>query len=348
MRMIGEWSTAAMRQLPPEVAHRASIQLLATGLGPRDTQPDDPVLASQVWGRVFRNPVGLAAGYDKNAEALGGLFNLGFGSIEVGTVTPRPQAGNPQPRLFRLKRDRAIINRMGFNNDGRDMVLARLTTRPAGILGVNVGCNRDSADPIHDFVEMVASFAPMADYLVINVSSPNTPGLRALQGREALTTLLGRALDARPPAGPPLLVKISPDLHLNEEQDVAEVCLAAGIDGMIVCNTTQTRPHGLERAFRDEIGGLSGAPLRDLAMGQLRRIHGLTGGRLPLIAAGGIETGHEAYARIRAGASLVQIYSALVYHGPALIRSIKDDLAAHLKADGHARLADAVGADTRA
>ncbi len=341
-------ATGALRLLPPEAAHNISLRTLSWGLGPRQRQPDDPVLASRVWGFEFANPVGLAAGYDKHAEAMGAALRWGFGFIEVGSVTPEPQQGNPAPRLFRLAEDRAVINRMGFNSAGAASVRRRLAAfrardGAAGPVGVNLGKNRNSTEAASDYAKGAAALADVADYLVINVSSPNTPGLRALQGRQPLQALIGAVREALPAAPPPLVLKIAPDLTDEDKEDIAAVAEEQGLDGLIVGNTTISRPAGLRGRYRDEAGGLSGQPLAPLALAVLRDMYRLTGGRLPLVACGGIASGADAYARIRAGASLVQLYTALIYEGPGLVARIKRDLAAALKADGFARLADAIG-----
>jgi len=334
--------------LPPETAHRAALLAVRHGLAGAPAA-DDPVLRTTLWNRDFPNPVGLAAGFDKDAEAVDGALRLGFGFAEAGTVTPRPQPGNPQPRLFRLAADRAVINRLGFNGGGLERFAANFARRKhRGIAGANVGANRDSADPAADYAAGIAALSRLADYLVINVSSPNTPGLRALQRREALNALLDRALAARPVGGPPLLVKIAPDMTSEERADVAEVALAAGIDGLIIGNTTVQRPAGLADPQQKEAGGLSGRPLFPIALAALAEMRRLAGGKLPLIGCGGIASGDDAYAMIRAGASLVQLYTALVFDGPEAVAAIKAGLAARLKSDGFRRAADAVGADTTA
>jgi dihydroorotate dehydrogenase len=344
-----------LRRLDPETAHRLAIRALACGLaGRRPAAADDPRLAVTLWGRRVPNPIGLAAGFDKNAEAMDALLGLGFGFVEVGGVTPRPQPGNPRPRVFRLPEDGAVINRMGFNNDGLEAVAGRLRARTTegrtdGLLGVNLGKNKDTEDAASDYEKGAAAFAGLADFLVINVSSPNTPGLRALQGKEPLVEILRRvrAVLAAQPAAPPLLLKIAPDLTVADEADIAAVALEEGLDGLIVSNTTLARPASLRGAARDEAGGLSGRPLLVPSTELLRRLYARTGGRLPLIGVGGVASGADAYAKIRAGASLVQLYTALIYHGPGLVGRLKADLLACLERDGFASLAEAVGADHR-
>jgi len=332
-----------LRQLDPETAHRLAIRALQVTPLPAPGA-EDPILKTRIAGLEMSNPVGLAAGLDKNGEALDGLSRLGFGAVECGSVTPRAQAGNPRPRLFRLSDDRAIINRMGFNNEGLEPFAARLTRRPKRTpIGANLGANKDTEDKAADYVAGLRRLAGLADYFTINISSPNTPGLRALQGREALDDLLGRINEARPADGAPVFLKIAPDLIGDEIGMIVEASLAHQIDALIVSNTTLERPASLKSAFAGEAGGLSGAPLRPFAQKALEAAAEAAAGRLPLIAVGGIESGADAWARIRAGASAVQIYSALVYEGPGLIGRIKRDLAARLRAEGFACLSDAVG-----
>jgi len=336
-----------LARIDAENAHRLAIHALRLGLVPADRGVDDPVLATTAWGQPFPNPIGLAAGFDKNAEVPDAMLRAGFGFVEIGTVTPRPQPGNPRPRLFRLAEDRGVINRMGFPGEGLDDVLQRLKARPrVGLVGVNVGANKDSADRAADYAACVAAMAPWADYLVCNVSSPNTPGLRDLQGRTDLLRLLNGALAARGKhSDVPLLVKIAPDLSEGDVEDVASAALEAGIDGMIVGNTTVSRPADLRSLRRTEGGGLSGSPLRDLSTSVLRCAARAVRGRLILIGCGGIASGADAYAKIRAGATLVQLYTALVFGGPGLVRTIKAELAALLKRDGFSSVSQAVGAD---
>jgi dihydroorotate dehydrogenase len=344
-----------LKALPPETAHRATITALKLGLGPPAAEPDDPVLAVTLWGRHFANPIGLAAGFDKDAEVVDPMLRLGFGFVEIGSVTPRAQPGNPRPRAFRLPDQQALINRYGFNNHGHAAAVARLEARlvngaaAPGLLGINVGRNKDSRDPDADYAAGIRAFARLADYLVINISSPNTPGLRAMQSREPLQRLLAAATAARADgtARPPILVKIAPDLTPEDLEDVAEVALAAGIDGLIVSNTTIARPAGLSPDLAGEPGGLSGKPLMQPSTAVLRRMAKLMAGRLPLVGVGGVASGADAYAKIRVGASLVQLYTALAYRGPGLIGEIKRDLAGRLRADGFRSVAEAVGADLR-
>lgn len=322
-----------------ERAHRLTIDMLAAwgAIGaPLGTRPDP--LPVTIAGLSFPNPIGLAAGADKDGRAIAGFFGLGFGSVEIGTLTPLPQPGNPKPRLFRLAEDRAVINRMGFNNGGLEAALPRaLAAKRKGPLGINVGANKDAADRIADYVSGVTVAAPVADYVTINVSSPNTPGLRDLQHGAALTDLLGRAIAAR--GTTPLFLKVAPDQAPSQIDEIAKAALDAGIDALIIGNTTVSRP-ALASPNATEQGGLSGAPLAGLAAQCLRDFRAATGGRLPLIAAGGVASGADAYARFRAGASLVQLYTGLVYEGPGLVRLILDDLRAMLNRDGLSRPAD--------
>lgn len=337
----------ALRHMDPETAHRLAIRALQVTPLPAPGA-DDPILKTRVAGLEMSNPVGLAAGLDKNGEALEGLSRLGFGAVECGSVTPRAQPGNPKPRLFRLSEDRAIINRMGFNNAGLEPFAARLARRPRRTaIGANLGANKDTEDKAADYVAGLRRLAGLADYFTINISSPNTPGLRALQGREALDDLLGRINEARPaaPAGSvaPVFLKIAPDLIGEEIGMIVEASLAHHIDALIVSNTTLERPASLKSGFAGEAGGLSGAPLKPFALKALQAAAEAAAGRLPLIAVGGIESGEDAWARIRAGASAVQVYSALIYDGPGLIGRIKRDLASRLRAEGFADISQAVG-----
>ncbi|WP_308814589.1 quinone-dependent dihydroorotate dehydrogenase [Sphingomonas sp. GV3] len=331
--------------LDPETAHTLTIRALRLrGAVPGGTGAETrPRLATTVAGLAFANPVGLAAGLDKNGEAIDGLFALGFGSVEIGTLTPLPQAGNPRPRLFRLAADRAVINRMGFNNHGlaAGLAHARAAKRKGkGLLGINVGANKDASDRVADYVAGVSAAASLADYVTINISSPNTPGLRDLQHGAALAELLAACAEAR--GSTPLFLKVAPDLDPTGIDGVARAAIDHRIDAIIIGNTTISRP---PLASRDggETGGLSGAPLAPLARQRLADFRRATGAALPLIAAGGIDSGAEAYARIRAGASLVQVYSALVYEGPGLPARMLRDLDALLARDGFASVMAAVG-----
>ena len=340
---LTDLGVAALRLLDPETAHRLAV--LAARFAPLpEPGPDDPVLATTVAGLRLSNPVGLAAGLDKNGEALRGLSRLGFGFVECGSVTPRPQPGNPRPRLFRLSEDRAVINRMGFNNAGLEAFAARLARRPAGaVIGANLGANKDTDDKAADYVAGLTRLRGLADYVAVNVSSPNTPGLRDLQGRAALDDLLGRLAEARAGDSTPVFLKVAPDLTAAEIQLIVQAALDHGVDALIVANTTLDRPDTLKSPERGEAGGLSGAPLKARAMAALRAAADASAGRLPLIAVGGIGSGEDAYDRIRAGACAVQIYSALIYEGPGLIGRIKRDLAARLRADGFSTVGEAVG-----
>jgi dihydroorotate dehydrogenase len=329
--------------LDAERAHRATILGLKL-LPKRRPRPFPSSLTTSIAGLGFPSPVGLAAGFDKDAEVAQAMLGLGFGFVEVGTITPRPQAGNPKPRLFRLKEDRAVINRMGFNNRGQDDALERLRgrDRSLGVVGVNVGANKDSPDRIRDYVEGVVRMAPVADYLTVNISSPNTPGLRNLQAGGELVELLAAVKEARTGSGPPVFLKVAPDLEHGDHERIVRAALDHGIDALIVANTTISRPP-LKSRFADQAGGLSGAPLRSLALEQLSAFRSVSGGAIPLIAAGGIASADDAWDRIRAGASLVQLYSAMVYQGPGLARRVADGLAERLEAGGFASIADAVG-----
>ncbi|XP_024983200.1 dihydroorotate dehydrogenase (quinone), mitochondrial [Cynara cardunculus var. scolymus] len=366
--------------LDPEVAHRLAVSAAARGWVPREKRPDPPILELEVWGRRFSNPIGLSAGFDKNAEAVEGLLGLGFGFVEVGSVTPIPQEGNPKPRIFRLRNEDAIINRCGFNSEGIVAVAKRLgaqhgkrkldeTSSTAtssseevkhggkagpGILGVNIGKNKTSEDAAADYVQGVHTLSQYADYLVINISSPNTPGLRQLQGRKQLKDLVKKVQAARDEmqwgeeGPPPLLVKIAPDLSKQDLEDIAAVALALRLDGLIISNTTISRPEVVQgNPVSKESGGLSGKPLFSLSTAILKDMYILTKGKIPLIGCGGVGSGEDAYKKIRAGATLVQLYTAFAYGGPALIPQIKAELAQCLERDGFKSVYDAVGADCR-
>jgi dihydroorotate dehydrogenase len=331
--------------LDPERAHRATIAALK--LAPKRRPPDFPEsLRSTVAGLDFPSPVGLAAGFDKNAEVPEHMLGLGFGFVEVGTVTPEPQAGNPRPRMFRLVEDKAVINRLGFNNQGQAEAWLRLREcrHVRGIIGVNIGANKDSADRIADYAAGVQAMSPLARYLTINISSPNTPGLRQLQDEGALRALLSAVQEAREPGGPAIFLKVAPDLGQGEPDQIVRAAIEHGIDAIIVANTTVSRP-ALESRHRDESGGLSGAPLKPLALKALRDFRAASGGKMPLIGVGGIATSDDAWERMRAGANLVQLYTAMVYQGPGIARRIALELAARLKREGIANIAEIVGAD---
>ena len=339
----------ALTRLDPERAHRLALTALRAGLGGRDRAVDDPILATELAGIALANPVGLAAGFDKDAEAPAALLRAGFGFVECGTTTPRPQAGNPKPRLFRLRADGAVINRMGFNNAGLEAFAAGLLRARDGVVGANVGANKDSADRVGDYQTGLERLWGLADYFTLNISSPNTPGLRELQGRGALDDLLGRVAETRArltAAGRdyPVFLKVAPDLVEGDIEDITEAAVRHGLKGLIVSNTTLARPATLRSAHRAEAGGLSGAPLMEPSTRVLRLFHQACAGRLALVGVGGIASGADAYAKIRAGAHAVQLYTALAYSGPGLVRTIKRDLAARLRADGFARVAQAVGA----
>jgi dihydroorotate dehydrogenase len=364
--MIYRLLRPALFRLDPERAHRASIAALRAA--PRGAPAStDPVLASTVAGLAFPNPVGLAAGYDKDAEVPDALLGLGFGCVEVGSITPRPQSGNPRPRLFRLVEDRAVINRMGFNNAGAEAVRARLAASRAagaqgssppsaspvpGVLGVNIGANKESPDRIADYAQMARTMAPYADYLAVNVSSPNTPGLRALQDEGALAGLLDAVLAARDHAcaqastkrPPPVFLKVAPDLAPADIDAIARLALDRQLGALIVANTTVERP-SLRSCHGSEAGGLSGAPLKPLALARLRDFRSATGSAIPLIGVGGIFSAMDAWERIRAGASLVQVYTGMVYRGPGIASTIADGLAYLVRREGFASIAQAVGSE---
>ena len=347
-------ATACLRCLPPETAHNAALALL--GLVRLPARPPAPALSQTLWGLCFPTPVGLAAGFDKDARRPDAAARLGLGFGEVGTVTPRPQPGNPRPRLFRLRQERALINRYGFNSAGLEVVADRLerwrsaSGAPAHPLGINIGVNKDSTDPARDYAAGLARVSALADYVAVNVSSPNTPGLRAWQAGDALDRLVTALADthARLDAPTPILLKLAPEIDDEGLAALLEAIRDAPVAGLILTNTTTARPAGLISWEREEEGGLSGPPLAPRALEVVRRAYALSGGRLPLIGVGGIASAEAAYARIRAGASFVQLYTALVYRGPRLVGEITQGLARLLEADGFASLAEAVGADHRA
>lgn len=353
-----------LKNLDPEEAHKLGIKLAKYGLAAPPNIPlwssskTDLSLGSTVWGMRFEHPIGLAAGFDKNGEAVAGLFRMGFSFIEVGSVTPKPQPGNPKPRVFRLEEDAAIINRYGFNSDGAKAVYDRLykfdyggaRQHLVGVIGINLGKNKDTPqeNAVDDYLHGLNVFGDMAEYIVINVSSPNTPGLRSLQARASLRELMGPVVKQRDKLiyRPPILVKIAPDLTDNELEDVCAVAIETGVDGFIISNTTLDRLD-LSSPHRNEVGGLSGRPLREKSTHMVYKTYKLTNGKIPIIGVGGIGSGQDAYEKIRAGASLVQLYTALAYEGPWLIRRMKVELAELLKKDGFKSVTEAVGSDHR-
>jgi dihydroorotate dehydrogenase len=352
IRAFDSFSLPLLRWLDPEDSHRLAIHGLKL-LPPLRPRPDDAKLAVRAFGLNFPNPIGMAAGFDKNAEVPDALLRLGFGFVEIGTVTPKPQSGNPRPRLFRLERDQGVVNRLGFNNDGAGAVLRRLASRAhhGGIIGVNIGANKDSPDRVADYVKLIETFAPVASYFTVNVSSPNTPGLRNLQHAAALDDLLAKVIDARErvrkhAGDSPVLLKIAPDLSLTELDEVVQVARARRVDGMIVANTTLARPSTLREQGRSkEQGGLSGRPLFRLSTRMVAETYVRVEGAFPLIGVGGIDTGGAALTKIRAGASLIQLYSSLIYKGIGLVDDIKHDLASTLLRTGRDQLSEIVGAD---
>jgi len=345
--------------LEPEAAHRATLGLLKSGLAPR-YRHDDAALRCELFGHVFENPLGLAAGFDKDAEVIAPMLRMGFGFVEAGTVTPLPQEGNPAPRLFRDVKNKSVINRLGFPGRGLEYFAAQVGdfrvaqgagAAAGGMLGINIGINKETASAFEDYSRCLSALAPMADYIVVNVSSPNTPGLRDLQSENMLDALLAglmavlNSLDIPPVARPALLLKVAPDLTPDQRAAVAQLALRHHIGGLVVSNTTIARPAALAPHLRDEMGGLSGALLKDHACAVLGDFYRLTGGRLPLIGGGGISSAEDAWQRIRAGASLVQVYTGLIYEGPALVPAILRGLSARLRTAGLAHISEAVGTD---
>ncbi|WND03690.1 quinone-dependent dihydroorotate dehydrogenase [Temperatibacter marinus] len=341
-----------------EAAHMMTIRLLKAGLSPVFFKgSDDPILKTTVFGLSFENPVGLAAGFDKNAEVMQPILNAGFGFTEAGTVTPFPQEGNPLPRLFRLKKDEAVINRFGFNNEGLSYYIDQFEAfnkkKRGGIVGANIGANKEAEDRTADYVTCLERLYGLSDYFTVNISSPNTPGLRALQSKEALEDLVNRLIIARKQAMSgkkgyiPILVKIAPDLLQQDKEDIADIALNSDIDGLIISNTTIERFETLRSQDKEEIGGLSGKPVFEKSTQALYDLYKLTEGKVPLIGVGGISSGADAYEKIKAGASLVQLYSMLVYKGPGLVTQIKRDLTKLLKKDGYTAVSEAVGAAHR-
>lgn len=342
--MLFDLARPALFALDPETAHR--LTLAALKVVPLVAKKDRTALETEVAGIRFPNPLGMAAGFDKDGEVPDKLLALGFGFAEVGSITPRPQAGNLKPRLFRLVEDRAVINRMGFNNGGSEAAVRRLARRAAksGVLGINIGANKDSTDRIADYAEMTRVMAPLATYLAVNISSPNTPGLRALQDENALIDLLDAVFEARGSDGPPVFLKVAPDLETADIDAIARIAVDKRLGALIVSNTTISRPR-LKSAHANEAGGLSGAPLHDLALQRLRDFRKATGGKTALVGVGGIASAEQAWARIRAGANLVQLYSAMVYEGPGLPRKITSGLERLMRCDGFSSIAEAVGSE---
>lgn len=346
---LADIGSKALGALDPETAHHLTVRMLKAGLGPR-VQIENSRLSAKVAGLSFSNPLGLAAGFDKNAEAPNAALDLGFGFVEIGAVTPRPQPGNPRPRVFRLRDDAAVINRYGFNNDGLAQVAARLKTRERrGIVGANLGANKDSEDRTEDYVKGVNALGGLVDFYTVNISSPNTPGLRALQGKAALHDLMVRVLAERDQSAPgvPVFLKIAPDLTEEDKADIVDVARTMSLDGLIISNTTIERPSTLRGAHAPEKGGLSGRPLFAASTRLLREFYAALKSDVPLIGVGGVASARDAYEKILGGASLVQLYTALVYEGPGLPSGILRDLPAFLDADGFATIADAVGAAHR-
>ena len=337
--------------LDPETAHGLGIKAMKNGMHPAFPAHDDPRLKVSLWGKSFANPVGLAAGFDKNAEVISPMLSMGFGFVEVGTVTPKPQAGNPRPRVFRDTTNNAVINRMGFPNKGYETFRHNIESflekpdRPKGLIGINIGMNKDQTEPAKDYCFLMERLAPYGDYFTINISSPNTPGLRNLQKREHLVDLITNVKAVRDQSDnkPPLLVKLAPDLPPEEQEEIAAAALESGIDGLILTNTTLERPAFLPSSFAKETGGLSGKPLTSKSTDVIRNFYRLTKGRIPIIGIGGISDGHDAYEKIKAGASLVQLYSALVFEGPELAGKINQQLLLLIEKEGLQSITDAVG-----
>ncbi len=356
-KMLFQLAKPFLHRMDPENAHRMTLQALKAGVLPCPARVDDARLKVTLWDRSFPNPLGLAAGFDKNAEVVGPMLKIGFGFVEAGTVTPRPQEGNPRPRVFREAEHEAVINRMGFPNEGLETFRHNIERffeskpKPPGIIGINIGMNKGQPDPAKDYCHLVRSLANYADYLTVNISSPNTPGLRNLQARENLMPLLERILDERAKTcgktnAPPLLVKLAPDLTDEQLKDVAACLLEAKVDGVILGNTTLDRPDYLPAQFYEQQGGLSGRPLTDKSTGIIQKFYRHTEGKLPIIGAGGISSSEDAYAKIRAGASLVQLYTALVFQGPELVQDILAGLVKLMDRDGFTNISQAVGKGT--
>lgn len=345
----------AVFQIDPENAHSMTIKALKTGLVRSCKSVRDNVLEQTLFGHNFPNPVGLSAGFDKNAEVIAPSLDLGFGFTEAGTVTPKAQDGNPRPRIFREPKSGSVINRMGFPNAGMDVFKGNIErflsdpARPKGIVGINIGMNKTQTEPAKDYCALIKELAPLADYLTVNISSPNTPGLRDLQRKDVLIELLSEMTDARakscPDNAPALLVKLAPDLNEAQQEELAQALTEAQVDGVILSNTTLDRPDFLPEGFRGEAGGLSGTPVRDKSTAIIRNFYKLTEGKLPIIGVGGISKAQHAYEKIKAGASLVQVYTGMVYEGPEIANNINRGLIELIKQDGFSNIGDAVGAD---
>jgi dihydroorotate dehydrogenase len=342
-----------LHRLDPEDAHRLTLKALKTGALPCPARLDHDALKTVLWNCSFPNPIGLAAGFDKNAEVIGPMLKIGFGFVEAGTVTPRPQEGNPRPRVFRDADHEAVINRMGFPNEGMNAFRSNVEKflesrpRPAGMLGINIGMNKGAEDPAKDYCTLIKNLGPYADYLTVNISSPNTPGLRNLQERENLLPLLEKIMDERARScgtdAPPLLVKLAPDLNETQQQDIAKTVIEAKVDGLILTNTTLDRPDYLPTAFREQAGGLSGSPLTQKSTDVIRNFYNYTEKKIPIVGAGGVSSAEDAYEKIKAGASLVQLYSALVFHGPDLVPDILSGLLRLMQKDGYTHITQATG-----
>ncbi len=357
MLQLYKYVRPAVFKIDPEAAHGMTIKALKTGALRPCSVVSSPILEQEIFCLKFPNPVGMSAGFDKNAEVIAPALKLGFGSTEVGTVTPKPQGGNPRPRIFRDPKSGSVINRMGFPNGGLRVFKPNIekfinsTNKPNGVVGINIGMNKDQSDPAADYCALISELAPLADYLTVNISSPNTAGLRDLQQKDALADLIGKMMEAReeacPDSPPALLIKLAPDLDEKQQQEIAETLLSAKVDGVILSNTTLDRPEFLPEKFRGEKGGLSGVPVREKSTNIIRNFYNLTGGKLPIIGVGGISNASHAYEKIRAGASLVQLYTGMIYEGPAIANNINKGLIELLERDGFASITDAIGADNK-
>lgn len=356
MSLLYKLAKPALFSLDAECAHNVTLKMLKTGLSPYNcgTRGDDEALNVNLWDRSFKNPVGLAAGFDKNAEVIAPMLGMGFGFVEVGTVTPKPQIGNDKPRVFRSPEHDAVINAMGFPNAGINSFKSNLEKflsrkpRSTGQIGLNIGMNKDQTEPEQDYKLLVQNLGPLADYLTVNISSPNTPGLRDLQKREPFLALMEQIIQTRDKSCggnlPPVLVKFAPDLTEDQQEEMAGAAMESGVDGLILGNTTLDRPDFLDQNFAAHKGGLSGAPLKDKSTAVIHNFYKLTNGKIPIIGLGGISNGYDAYQKIKAGASLIQLYTALVFKGPGVVKEIKQSLLDHLRMDDFANIGEAVGA----